>query len=230
MMTETKLRKKLQELGIPSGGKKDILQRRHQEWVNIWNSNLDAPEDKRKSKRELLRLLDEWERTRGSRATIKEATIMRKDYDGKSHMETHKSEFDRLIEAARAKRQPRKTNNEEGSGAPEELAEAEAAGSTPDIGTDERPPQSGPANPYDGSEGALSLIREKVKETNLNGAVQPPHSQDEPQPSQSELQQQPVAAPTGLANPFASPSKRLPMFSLPEDPIIDVENGTGTEQ
>lgn len=232
-MKETPLKKKLQELGIPAWGRKDILIRRHQEWVNLWNSNLDASEDGRRTKRELLRQLDEWEKARGGRANVKEATVMRKDYDAKSHIDTHKTEFDKLIAAAREKRQPRKVNSEEESGAHEKTADAEPHQVAPDTEMvnphPEQLPQNGTVNPYEHNESALSVIRDKVQETNLNGAIQPPSSLDEASPSQSASQQQTESTTTGIINPFVSPSKKLPMFSLPENPIVDVENGPATD-
>jgi E3 ubiquitin-protein ligase RAD18 len=227
-MKEAQLKKKLQELGIPAWGKKDVLTRRHREWVNLWNSNLDASEDGRKTKRELLRKLDEWERTRGGRAKAMEAIVMRKDYDGKSHIGAHKSEFDKLIAAAREKRGPRKINDEKELAAQEEPRDAASHEDRPDSGTShpnsEPLPQDDSAKPYERNDSALSVIREKVEETNLKGTVQPPCSQDEGSPSHLESQQRTDSTSTGIVNPFVSPSKRLPMFTLPEDPIVDIEN------
>ena len=91
LLTEAKLRKKLQELGINASGKKDLMIRRHTEWLHLWNSNCDASDDRRKTKSELKRELDTWERTQGGLANASVAPVMKKDFDGKGHASTHKS-------------------------------------------------------------------------------------------------------------------------------------------
>ena len=104
LLTEAKLRKKLQELGINASGKKDLMIRRHTEWLHLWNSNCDASDDRRKTKSELKRELDTWERTQGGLANASVAPVMKKDFDGKGHASTHKSQFEDLIANARRKR------------------------------------------------------------------------------------------------------------------------------
>lgn len=98
------LRKKFRELGIPDWGIRPVLQRRHTEWVNLWNANCDAKYPK--SKRELLHELDVWERTQGGAAAQSLAsnnanTVMRKDFDAAKWSEAHDSDFKRLIANAR---------------------------------------------------------------------------------------------------------------------------------
>ncbi|KAF2458997.1 hypothetical protein BDY21DRAFT_378109 [Lineolata rhizophorae] len=61
LLSETQLRKKMRELGIPVHGTKQTLVRRHTEWVNLWNANCDADAARRRSKRELLNDLRTWE-------------------------------------------------------------------------------------------------------------------------------------------------------------------------
>ena len=104
MLKEGALRKKLQDIGIPNWGSKDLMKRRHIEWLNIHNSNCDAGDSVRKSKKLLLQELDEWENTQGGKAHIKDDRIMRKDFDGNGHAKSHKSDFDDLIARARQKR------------------------------------------------------------------------------------------------------------------------------
>src|SRR5690242_2465478 len=104
MMKEGALRKKLQEIGIPNWGTKDLMKRRHIEWLNIYNSNCDADESVRKPKRQLIKELEEWENTQGGRADIRESRVMRKDFDGSSYAKSYKSDFDDLITQARKKR------------------------------------------------------------------------------------------------------------------------------
>ncbi|KAF2265797.1 DNA repair protein rad18, partial [Lojkania enalia] len=102
LLKEGGLRKKLQELGIPSGGKKELLAQRHTEWLHLWNSNCDS--DAPRSKRELLQDLAVWERTRGAITSAAESKFMRKDFDVQRHATMHKSQFDDLIANARRKR------------------------------------------------------------------------------------------------------------------------------
>ncbi|KAJ6068996.1 hypothetical protein N7499_010883 [Penicillium canescens] len=61
ILKDNSLRKKLRDLGIPEWGPKPLLQRRHTEWMNLWNANCDSKNPK--SKRVLLSELDIWERT-----------------------------------------------------------------------------------------------------------------------------------------------------------------------
>ncbi|KAF1924308.1 DNA repair protein rad18, partial [Didymella exigua CBS 183.55] len=111
MMKEGALRKKLQEIGIPNWGSKDLMRRRHIEWLNIHNSNCDADERERRPKRQLLKELEEWENTQGGRADVKESKVMRKDFDGSGYAKSHKSDFDDLIAQARKKRAAPKPEN-----------------------------------------------------------------------------------------------------------------------
>lgn len=105
LMKDGMLRKKFRELGIPDSGQRPVLQRRHTEWVNLWNANCDAKYPK--SKRELLHELDIWERTQGgsagqsSFASNNANTVMRKDFDASKWSEEHDSDFKRLIANAR---------------------------------------------------------------------------------------------------------------------------------
>ena len=104
MLKENALRKKLQEIGVPNWGGKDLMRRRHLEWLNIYNSNCDADDSVRKNKRQLLKELEEWEQTQGGRADMRESKIMKKDFDVEGHAKSHKSNFDDLIAQARQKR------------------------------------------------------------------------------------------------------------------------------
>lgn len=90
------LRKKLRDLGIPEWGPRDLLQRRHTEWMNLWNANCDS--ENRKSRRELLQELDTWERTLGGNSSSGPAnTVMRKDFDTAAWSSSHGDDFKRLI-------------------------------------------------------------------------------------------------------------------------------------
>jgi E3 ubiquitin-protein ligase RAD18 len=104
LLKETAMRKKMDELGLPSFGGKQLMVRRHTEWVNIWNANCDS--SNARSKRELLHDLDTWERTQGGRAPAPNQSygIMRKDFDGDGWANKNKVDFSRLIADARRKK------------------------------------------------------------------------------------------------------------------------------
>ncbi|KZF23233.1 DNA repair protein rad18 [Xylona heveae TC161] len=121
LMKENALRKKFSELGIPAWGPKPLLERRHTEWVNLWNANCDS--SRPKTKKELLNELDLWERTQGGYASggagsslIKNSsigggggggggnTVMRKDFDGAGWAASHSTDFQQLISEAKRKR------------------------------------------------------------------------------------------------------------------------------
>lgn len=107
ILNENALRKKFTALGIPNWGPKQLLIRRHTEWVNLWNANCDS--SRPRSKRELLSDLDVWERTQGGNAPSISSTqsgpntIMRKDFDGAAWAANHGNDFKRLIAEARQK-------------------------------------------------------------------------------------------------------------------------------
>ena len=110
IMNENTLRKKISSIGIPNWGPKQLLIRRHTEWINIWNANCDSTNPR--SKRELLRDLDIWERTQGGNAPNAQGqsstrnTIMAKDFDSSAWSTAHEDDFQRLIAQARRKSHP----------------------------------------------------------------------------------------------------------------------------
>ena len=97
------MRKKFRELGIPDWGPRQLMQKRHTEWMNLWNANCDSRNPK--SKRELLRELDIWEKTQGGLATgsslVEKNTVMAKDFDAAGWSANHNNDFKRLIANAR---------------------------------------------------------------------------------------------------------------------------------
>lgn len=105
ILKENVLRKKLRDLGIPNWGPRPLLQRRHTEWMNIWNANCDSKFPK--SQRELLRELDAWERTQGGNAnpsSIDSANaVMGKGFNATAWSSSHDDDFKRLIADARKK-------------------------------------------------------------------------------------------------------------------------------
>ncbi|KAE8313328.1 hypothetical protein BDV41DRAFT_261621 [Aspergillus transmontanensis] len=102
LLKDNVLRKKLKDLGIPNWGPRPLLQRRHTEWMNLWNANCDSKTPK--SKRELLHELGVWERTQGGSANPSAesaGSVMRKDFDATAWSTTHESDFKQLIANAR---------------------------------------------------------------------------------------------------------------------------------
>ncbi|KAI1304278.1 E3 ubiquitin-protein ligase rad18 [Mortierella claussenii] len=60
VLNDKQLRKKLQELGIPSHGDKELMRKRHAEYVTIYNANCDATRPQ--SPAQLMKALEVWER------------------------------------------------------------------------------------------------------------------------------------------------------------------------
>ncbi|CAO3573890.1 unnamed protein product [Mortierella alpina] len=60
VLNDKQLRKKLQELGLPSHGDKQQMMKRHAEYVTIFNANCDASRPRPVS--ELMKAMDAWER------------------------------------------------------------------------------------------------------------------------------------------------------------------------
>lgn len=109
LLTETALRKKLAEIGIPSLGPKQLMQRRHMEWMNLWNASCDSRHPK--TKRELIRELDLWERTQGRHMASNQAPsggggVMSKDFDAEAWTQSNRDDFAHLITKARGKAPP----------------------------------------------------------------------------------------------------------------------------
>lgn len=282
MMNDTAMRKKFNELGIPSWGAKQLLVRRHTEWVNLWNANCDSNQPR--SKRELLQDLDTWERTQGGRAPNVNGTangIMRKDFDGEGWANKNKDDFSRLIADARRKKvTPSSTPAPEKEEAPQEDAKPEEDGSKPTLDGDEDSspsfaahpdappappdPTHRPSHPYENNPAALSSIRSKVQAANENRHSSPLLNADFEAPSSRDpaniLEQPSIPDPaTALYNGAllgqahfgfaetrqheehdgaahgqecelpahlkASPSKKVPMFAVPAEPVVDVDGG-----
>ncbi|RYO75184.1 hypothetical protein DL762_010113 [Monosporascus cannonballus] len=108
MLKEPQLRRKLQEFGISTAGNRQMLEKRHKEWMTIWNANCDSLHPRRKA--ELLHDLEVWERTLGTRAPTSSrsihlgAQIKDKDFDGAAWAAKHDTSFKDLIANARKNR------------------------------------------------------------------------------------------------------------------------------
>ncbi|KAM3511137.1 hypothetical protein MY11210_005188 [Beauveria gryllotalpidicola] len=109
ILKEAALRRKLAEIGISNQGPRPLLERRHKEWLTIWNANCDAAAPRRRA--ELLRDLDVWERTQGgkapppSRGAAQAAHAVKdKEFDGAAWASRHEGSFKDLIADARRTR------------------------------------------------------------------------------------------------------------------------------
>ncbi|KAH6889116.1 hypothetical protein B0T10DRAFT_487391 [Thelonectria olida] len=128
MLKEAALRRKLVDLGISNQGPRMLLERRHKEWITIWNANCDSVRPRKRN--ELLHDLDAWERTQGGRAltmgrmTQMEPMVKDKEFDGAAWGAKHNSSFQDLIANARQSRLEAKKKAEE---AKKEAAEEEAS-------------------------------------------------------------------------------------------------------
>ena len=113
MLNDNALRKKLKELGISNQGPKLLMQKRHTEWVNLWNANSDSRTPR--SKRELLKELEVWERTQGRQIAhnIGPNGVMAKDFDSDAYVRSNKNDFDDLIRKAREKAKAKTEDNKE---------------------------------------------------------------------------------------------------------------------
>ncbi|PNY23497.1 Postreplication repair E3 ubiquitin-protein ligase rad18 [Tolypocladium capitatum] len=137
ILKEQALRKKMTELGISSQGPRALLEKRHKEWITLWNANCDAARPKRRS--ELLQDLDIWERTQGGRApttgrAIQTATAIKdKDFDGTAWAAKHGSSFKDLIANAKRSRVEAKRTAEEGSNKPSADQRAHTGTSLSDV-------------------------------------------------------------------------------------------------
>lgn len=104
-LNESKLRKKLSELGIPGYGTKQQMEQRHKEWTTIWNANCDAARPRKKT--DLLKDLSSWEKSQGARAVSGNPSqisdIRSKEFDRESYAAKQKDQFSGLIASARQK-------------------------------------------------------------------------------------------------------------------------------
>lgn len=90
------VKRKLQDEGLNTSGTKQALYRRYDEWVTLWNANVDNKNPRSKS--EVKDDLRRWESTMTDIA----AKTTLKGIDEKSWVQQHKEDYDYLIEQARA--------------------------------------------------------------------------------------------------------------------------------
>lgn len=122
MFKENALRKKLGDIGISTTGTRQLLERRHTEWITLWNANCDSKSPRKKS--ELKQELEMWERTQGGRAPSSNGALnsgsqlLNKDFDGAAWSSKHDSSFQQLIANARRKTSVRVSTATERHAAP----------------------------------------------------------------------------------------------------------------
>lgn len=251
MLRETALRKKLNELGIPGFGSKQLMVKRHIEWVNLWNANCDSNHPR--SKRELLHDLDTWERTQGGKAPngTMGSTVMRKDFDGQGWASKNKDEFSRLIADARRK----KTSPAE-SGSPKETTEANASDDAMKANEQDHAMDDAPSLSQDPTTeqptGALTPSVEALPNgagqmlanASSNGHAEshdvhlrssPSGQQDAPllrkeSSADQHLNEASRASPCDIQSHLrTTPVKKVPMFAVPQEQVRDVDVGGGGE-
>lgn len=174
LFTETSLRKKLKELGIPSHGNKELMRKRHTEWMNLWNANCDSLQPKAKSF--LLKELDTWERTLGRQlekgVTSSSSGVMVKDFDRDGWAKSQKGEFDDLIKRAREQRRAISKSN--GQDEHSEPTSDVLMSNGPD--TENIPPSAGPSDrpmaKHDASLGPNLSAPAGPTTTETNGVVE----------------------------------------------------------
>ena len=108
VMNDTKLRHAMNELGLSTSGTRGVLQRRYTEYIAIWNSNLDAKVQK--SKRELLKEIQAWDRIQTKPAQ----KMTNDDIDAAHKHGQYDNDFDDLVRKARESMKKRKAEIEEG--------------------------------------------------------------------------------------------------------------------
>ncbi|CAG8545953.1 1231_t:CDS:2 [Paraglomus occultum] len=103
IMKDHKLRELLKEEGLPTYGVRQQLIRRHAEYVNLYNANVDSAEPK--SETELRQILRDWERTQRTDQFRKDASrIWRQSIDSQEYHSKYRDQFAKLIEQAQKSR------------------------------------------------------------------------------------------------------------------------------
>jgi E3 ubiquitin-protein ligase RAD18 len=212
LLNDKALRKKLSELGIPSTGSKTLLSRRHTEWVNLWNANVDA--EAPRTKRELLNELTKWDRSIGREPDSFGASnqVMKKDFDAKAWSSGNKDDFTRLIEQARQGRN-KQTSVKQDTTSPSKEGEQPQQSDPMDLST---PPP--PAN----------LEPEKDLPTGYHNATAPQENfpaRDNPPPSGQRVPPPPLpSTETSLPEHYGGQGARtINMFEVSSHPVADVE-------
>ncbi|KAJ2308832.1 E3 ubiquitin-protein ligase rad18 [Coemansia sp. RSA 2706] len=108
LLSESKLRRTLKDLGIPSKGDKQQMQARHVEWVNMYMANADA--ETPVSHKALLKRLAAWEDALNRPAEHSKSSTFTPDAVA-DHSAKYADAFAELVAQARAGRQPAPSND-----------------------------------------------------------------------------------------------------------------------
>ncbi|KAI9848102.1 MAG: E3 ubiquitin-protein ligase rad18 [Sclerophora amabilis] len=229
---ENAMRKKLSELGIRASGPKSLLERRHTEWVNLWNANCDS--NRPRSKRELLHELDIWERSQGGLAPgasyvggigggggVSGNAVMKKDFDGAGWAATHNSEFKDLIARARQRKILETAKDGNGRSGSQSDAESSLHGKPSGVNGDV------PAAPVVDLVSYDYTLDDRSQSTTPNGApiqgstVQPDLSNTK---STARITPQPSPSSPQISDECSrpkSPPKKPPLTDIDKGPTID---------
>ncbi|PPQ67673.1 hypothetical protein CVT25_012701 [Psilocybe cyanescens] len=96
-LKDKQLKDMLIEQELPTTGTRSHWEQRHRQWITFYNANLDKSKPNRKTKADLRKDLKQWEEENPK----KKKTVIT---DVKTYQKEQKSEFARLIEAARPKK------------------------------------------------------------------------------------------------------------------------------
>lgn len=194
------LKKKLEELRIPSNGTRLDLTKRHTYWVNLYNGNIDSSNPR--SRRELLQDLDAWERTQGSRAPpapIASAAVMRKEFDRDRYNTENDDQFKHLIAQARRK-------------AKEKQVKTEIEPSSSTIVT------SGKAQSIDSS--STQILNDPMEVDRLPSSQRHVQQIEDPPTPAKAMFAEAAGAPSQEGMP---PARKVSLYRLPAEPVVDVE-------
>jgi E3 ubiquitin-protein ligase RAD18 len=194
-------------MGISNSGSRQLLIRRHTEWVNLWNANCDAVRPR--TKRELLSDLDQWERSQGGAVSAVGAAfgqrgnaggeVMAKDFDADAYGKKNKDHFGDLIAKARA---GRKQAVEKKAETPVDTANDATKG-------DSKSEDAG------AGDSAAHMSEQPADPETIEDAIEDQSPGDDSAPK---LAQTPLPA-----RPSDDAVKKPPMFDAPDDPIMDVD-------
>jgi len=180
---------------------------------------------------------------------------MKKDFDGQGWASSNKDQFDALIANARRKRGTPVEKNEKDGLRDETVKMLPKSVELIELSPGSNQ-QADVPRPYESNEDALSIISEKAGQANRDGfAPQSLNQTSEPtsqrngdsaitdgeslpdapgedgipvsfeSPTRSQTSQGPPSSSLSKY-PFSSPTRKLPMFQVPEDPVVDMDSGT----
>jgi len=218
LLKDIALRKKLQELGIPTWGTRQLLIKRHTEWVDIYNSNSDCLRPR--SVKDLLKDLDAWERSQGGLAPAQGSSV-KKDFDHEDWKDRHKDHFNELIANARARRSvpTKETSAEKGSSLQDSKMAMEIPETTTQPSTHRLPTTTADDNTTlkEAPSNDPTLVMFSSAANEVRSPDTAPHVESQSQHSLTH---------TPSLGGSSEKLKKTPMFQVPEDPVVDIDGGT----